>query len=298
MCADAVGVGLPITSVYTYTVRVAESLRTLEKQLERFVDVLAHRPVWIQVDGAATDRDAIRAACEAFGTIRYAMEEDVETSPVCLGVIAASAEVIACAEQLNAAKADFKALCAPLQRVRMRVPVRGDDGPTKALSVLRVILRALQRSDLNVHAAYRKVPILAAPPRLIAYTRARTRSVYRKSVEEISTTLMNYEGADAARDRARLASLTPRETHLALVREHYENVRANVAYRRLDKRGRGRVQVPAELPLLCPTGKDFEAPEVRYPASGDSGNEVSRARESKLEREPFLRSLPVYRYAR
>lgn len=278
--------------------RVAESLRTLEKQLERFVDVLAHRPVWIQVDGAATHRGAIRAACEAFGTIRYEMEDDVETSPVCLGVIAASADVIACAEQLNSAKAEFKALCAPLQRVRMRVPVRGDDGPTKALSVLRVILRALQRSDLNVHAAYRKVPILAAPPRLIAYTRARTRSVYRKSVEEIATTLMSYEGPDASRDRARLASLSPRETHLALVRERYENIRANVAYHRLDKRGRGRVQIPAELPLLCPKGKDFAPPEVRFPTSDQTHESAARVREAEIEPEPFLRSLPVYRYVR
>ena len=89
---------------------VAESLRTLEKRLARFVDVLAHRPVWIQVHGAATERDAVREACEAFGNIRYAMEDDVDASPVCLGVIAASAEVLACAEQLNEAKAEFKAL--------------------------------------------------------------------------------------------------------------------------------------------------------------------------------------------
>lgn len=278
--------------------RVAESLRTLEKRLERFVDVLAHRPVWIQVHGAATERDAVREACEAFGNIRYAMEDDVDASPVCLGVIAASAEVLACAEQLNEAKAEFKALCAPLQRVRMRVPVRGEEGPTKAISVLRVILRALQWSDLNVHAAYRKVPILAAPPRLIAYTRARTRSVYRKSVEEIATTLMNYEGPDASRDRARLASLSPRETHLALVREHYENIRANVAYTRLDKRGRGRVQLPAELPLLCPKGKDFEAPEVRFPVAEPPLAEVPLKRRAlEIEQEPFLRSLPVHRYA-
>jgi len=278
--------------------RVAESLRTLEKRLERFVDVLAHRPVWIQVHGAPTERAAVREACEAFGTIRYAMDDDVESSPVCLGVIAASAEVLACAEQLNEAKAEFKALCAPLQRVRMRVPVRGEEGPTKAISVLRVILRALQWSDLNVHAAYRKVPILAAPPRLIAYTRARTRSVYRKSVEEIATTLMNYEGPDASRDRARLASLSPRETHLALVREHYENIRANVVYTRLDKRGRGRVQLPAELPLLCPKGKDFEAPEVRFPVAEPPLAEVPLKRRAlEIEQEPFLRSLPVHRYA-
>jgi hypothetical protein len=33
---------------------------------------------------------------------------------------------------MNTAKAAFRAICALLQRVRMRAPVKGDDGPTKA----------------------------------------------------------------------------------------------------------------------------------------------------------------------
>lgn len=76
------------------------------------------------------------------------------------------------------------------------------------------------------------------------------------------------------------------------------NIRANVAYHRLDKRGRGRVQIPAELPLLCPKGKDFEPPEVRFPRSGETREGAARVREAELEQEPFLRSLPVYRHAR
>jgi hypothetical protein len=34
----------------------------------------------------------------------------------------------------------------------------------KAIPVIRVILRNIQRSDLNLLAAYRKIPILGAPP--------------------------------------------------------------------------------------------------------------------------------------
>ena len=36
--------------------------------------------------------------------------------------------------------------------------------PTKAIPVIKVILRNIQRSDLNLLAAYRKIPILSAPP--------------------------------------------------------------------------------------------------------------------------------------
>ena len=62
----------------------------------------------------------------------------------------------------------------------------------------------------------------------------------------------NREGPKAIADRARLAALPRRETHLALVKAHYQNIRANVLYAHLDPRGRGRVQVTAELPLLFP----------------------------------------------
>jgi hypothetical protein len=53
-------------------------------------------------------------------------------------------------------------------------------------------------------------------------------------------------------------------------------MRANVLYAHLDPRGRGRVQVAAELPLIYP------------PGAGEQ--------QAKLEPQPFLESLPVYRY--
>jgi hypothetical protein len=44
------------------------------------------------------------------------------------------------------------------------------------------------------------------------------------------------------------------------------NIRANITYSRPDSRGRGRVQLAAELPLLYTAGRWPTPPEVNYPA--------------------------------
>jgi hypothetical protein len=69
-----------------------------------------------------------------------------------------------------------------------------------------------------------------------------------------------------------------------------------VLYAHLDPRGRGRVQIAAELPLLYPKGRRATPPVIRFLPPQDE-DRPARERESKLEPEPFLASLPVYRYA-
>jgi hypothetical protein len=109
------------------------------------------------------------------------------------------------------------------------------------------------------------------------------------------TMLLTSEHPKASADRARLETLGPRESHLALVKQHYKNLRANVLYARLDARGRGRVQIAAELPILYP--KDRHAPpEIKFPGPADDKNSRVRKRASLLEDTPFLESVPVYRY--
>jgi hypothetical protein len=274
---------------------IAKALLGVETAIERLTDALSHRPSIANIDGTTTDRSAIRRACEAYSAIDYRMDDEVGDSVVCLGVIGAQSEVVKRAQAVNEAKAALKALFAPLQRVRIRVPVKGSQ--TKAISALRVILRNIQRSDLNVNAAYRKIPILDAPPATVTYTRANTRSVYRKTIDEIADMLSNIHSSTAAADRERLSNLGRSHTHLALARYRYANIRANVLYSRLDPRGRGRIQISAELPLIYATGRHTELPEVRFPADADD-SEPKRTREAKLEPEPFLLSLPVYRYSR
>jgi hypothetical protein len=137
------------------------------------------------------------------------------------------------------------------------------------------------------------------PPATVTYTRANTRAVYRKSVEEIAEMLQNLNSPAAILDRERLATLDRRVTHLALVKERHQNIRASILYPRLDPKGRGRIQICAELPLIYATGarrgRRTESPEVHFPASDDAP-QPARTRKTKLEAEPFLRVLLVYRY--
>ena len=243
--------------------QVAKALLNLESALERLTDALSHRPVTAIIDGATTDRSAVRRACEAYSAIDYEMDDEIGDSVVCLGVIGAQTDVVKRAQAVNAAKAQLKALFAPLQRVRIRVPVKGST--TKAIPALRVILRHIQRSDLNVNAAYRKIPILAASPATVTYTRANTRSVYRKTVEQIADMLSNISSPAAIEDRQRLNTLDPRVTHLALVRNHYQNIRANTLFARLDRRGRGRMQprIPARGEAVFKVAADVAVSELR-----------------------------------
>jgi hypothetical protein len=238
----------------------------------------------------------VQRACAAYSSIDYAMEDAVGTSIVCLGVIGATSDIVRRAEAVNAAKMQFKETCAPLQRIRIRVPVKGGTQPTKAIPAIRVLLRNIQRSDLNLLAAYRKIPLLSTPPASVTYTRANTRAVYRKPLDDIYDMLANLEGPTAAADRARLMTLKPRETHLALARDRYQNIRANILLAHLDPRGRGRIQISAEVPLIYPVGRRADHPEVAFPAATEAPSQPQRIREAKLEAHPFLRSLPVYRY--
>lgn len=64
----------------------------------------------------------------------------------------------------------------------------------------------------------------------------------------------------------------------------------------LCRRNRGRVQVSAELPLLHPLGRSKEIPDIKYPEAEEGASLPARKRAGKLEPEPFLDTLPVYRY--
>lgn len=278
---------------------IAHALSLLETRIAQLVDALAHRPSWVRVDGESSDRAALAQVCTAYSTIDYAMEDAVGSSVVCLGVVGAAADVVKRATAVNAAKVAFKEVCAPLQKIRTRVPMKDGSQRSKAIPVIRVVLRGIQRSDVNLLAAYRKIPILDAPPLAVTYTRALTRAVYRKSVEEIHTLLSNLEGPLAASDRARLSTLGKHHQYLAIARPHYDNVRANIVYARLDSRGRGRVQMGAELPLLYATGRNPSPPEVVFPPTAEAGTGTPRRnRRAELEAEPFLQTLNAYRYVR
>lgn len=274
--------------------RVAGALRALERALADLTAALTHDDLWVWGQ-AGGDRANRQALCDAYATIDLGVSDAPNQSVVVLGAAAVDRPILKLAEHINALKAELRAVCAPLQRIRRRVPRK--EGGTEAIPVVRAILRSIQRSDLNLLAAYRKIPILGAQPASIAYTRARTRAVYRKSVAQIGDLLQASDAPAALRDRARLAELRAQETHLALVRDHYDNIRANVVYDGLDRRGRGRVMIAAELPILFLLKSGASPPRIQFPEDDPDGAKPARKpRQSRITPEPWLESLPVHRY--
>lgn len=273
---------------------VGAALRALERVLSELAQTIAHRSDPVALRDASTDADARRRLVESYVQIDYGVEDDVRATSVCLGVMGTTRDVIALAERVNEAKARLRAVCSAMHGVKIRLPTSADAiAPTELVPLTRAILRSIQRSDLNLVAAYRRIPVLDVRPTAVAFTQAYTRKVQRRERTELVDLLRQSGRPGADRDLARLRAC--RDRWLAFVEPHYANVRANVWFDGLDARGRGRVQVAAELPLLYAQGRSVAFPEIRWPrANPPSG--PSRDRAGRLAEEPLLESLPAYRY--
>ncbi len=278
---------------------VASALREVERELEVFIQKLAHGNPLISLDAPFASHRPVETVCDVFARIDYGMEDDVGSSVNCVGVICASQSAVGQALRLNQAKARLQATCSPLQRYRMRVRVRAPDGQevVRMSTLVRVVLSRIGRSHLNLLAAYRRVPVLGAQPSRIAFTRTLTRRVRRTTREALLERLALSDKPLAAADRERL--LSTRDPEFAVVDPHAPNVRANIWYRARDARNRDCVQLSAEVPLLFGEGRRRELPEIVYPDAADwarTADGPRRPRATKLEDRPFLRTLPVFRY--
>jgi len=191
--------------------QVAAALRDLEHTLERFIDTLSHDAALVSAEGATSDRDALRCICEAYATIDYGQDDAANESPLCLGVVGVSAAVVKQAADLNAVKSALRDRLKVLRPHRVRVPVKDGQGGrvVKSLPLVRVILRELQRSDLNVLAAYRKVPVLTGRVARVAYTRALTRAVYRLPRSDLATMPSTQPAPALPRTSSACASCRP-----------------------------------------------------------------------------------------
>jgi hypothetical protein len=281
------------------TQSISAALRALERELTAFGQALAHSRAVVSLAPPFASASPMETVATAYGAIDYAMEDEAHVTVTCVGVVGAPATVIEAAEGVNIAKAQLRAVCAPLHKHRMRIRRHTEEGieTVRMSTVVRVILASIGRSDLNLIAAYRRIPILEATPTRIAFTRTLTRKVRRVTRQELFDRLQHAHTAAAAADRDRLLSIS--DGYLALAEPHSPNVRANVWYRDRDARSRDCVQLSAELPLLFRTQEPPALPEIGYPTENDwlrTADSARRPRQTQLEAAPWLGSLPAYRY--
>lgn len=277
---------------------VANSLNNVDLALEALSAVMVPGSLWATVEGASSTPEALKAILDSCRTIDIPGGASSPPPAGCLGVIAGDAKTVSAVETVNQAKATFREIVAAVRPQRQRIPKSRTAFPNQPTFVqtIRLILSEIGRADLNLLAAYRRFPILVGQPRQVFFCRPGSRSVYKLNRNEILQSLSRIDHPAAGTDWERLHALPQEETHLALVRAHYEHTRANVLFDGFDKHGRHRMMVCCELPIVYTVNHRAALPIVKYPMRRKRRESTVAARIGMVCKERFLESLPVHRY--
>lgn len=244
----------------------------------------------------ALDAAASRlAAADALGKIEYELEEKKNRSVQCYGVMGVPLRLILDAQRINQAKDALKEAIKPVSKHQVRIP-----GENTKRQLVRVILRQLQSSSVNLQAAYRKIPLIDEPVKQIRLMNIRTRTVANRTVQSLRDELSEAPSAKGRADIDRLSALPPTE-YLAHPTDHYERVRAKVLLQRtkfIPKRpsvkAPVRIDLPAELPLLFPMTPASVPPQIIAPTPWQP-NDTDFVPPQRLEPAPIVESLGYYR---
>ncbi|MCP1314956.1 DNA replication terminus site-binding protein [Halomonas sp. 707D7] len=215
-----------------------------------------------------------------------------------IGVIAADEALLEAVAGVNVAKSaisellgHIKALSpSALSEAKARLPARhprvGD------------VLRKTAMARLHLKQCWRHLPTAPAPVarvRLAWYTSGR--SIKKLSVQQAEARLLALD-TDAAHVRIQLKKLAglPSDETLAQVQAQAPLMRANLFFVEPLLDGHTRQAMNIAMPLVVPAQETrlphIKAPSMQAPATRTR----AKRRDEKLESEPFLPSLRVYRY--
>ncbi|WP_106477109.1 DNA replication terminus site-binding protein [Phytohalomonas tamaricis] len=164
--------------------------------------------------------------------------------------------------------------------------------------VLHNYMKGEGLARLHLKQCWRRLPVAEAPVarvRMAWYSSGR--SIKRISVAEIEQRLarLNNEAPHVQIQWQKLAGIPSGEI-LAQVQDQAPVMRANVFYREPLDDGRTRRAMNVPLPLFIPS-PDNRLPQHNEPASAPPLERTRAKRgDAKLEEEPFIPSLRVYRY--
>lgn len=235
---------------------------------------------------------------QALQDVWYQDGQDGRATRAHIGLVAASERVMEAVAAANAAKAEFAALTA---RIREQVPSLIPEA--KAVlpfrhPALHHHLRGEGLARVHLKQCWRAIPSSEAPlarVRLAWY--ASGRSIRKLTVQEAEQKLLALD-TDAPHIRIQLKKLAgiPSGEPLAQVQRQAPLMRANLFYREPLDDGRTRRAMNVALPLFIPAPDGRLPDHNRPPLQPPQTRTRARRRDEKLEDEPFLKSLRVYRY--
>ncbi|ALM52777.1 hypothetical protein [Halomonas huangheensis] len=264
--------------------------------VERLVDYwsTADLPGWaFNADHA--NADWLR---QALLDVWYQDGQDGRSTSSHVGIIGADETTMRLVEELNTLKERFARIAA---EIRQQNPQRISE--LKAILPFRhphlhTHLKGSGLARLHLKQCWRSIPLADAPltrVRLAWYSSGR--SITRLSVAEAEKRLLALD-SDAVHVRIQLQRLAgiPASEPLAQVQRQAPLMRANLFYREPLKDGRTRRAMNVALPLFvpCPDKRlpDHNMPPLRPP----SERQRARRSDERLEEDPFLPSLRIFRY--
>lgn len=274
---------------------VGDALQNLESALANLDELLVSDYCWVAVDGESTSIAAIAKVRAAYNDMDDDEIGDRRAMPGCRGIVAVRPRVIAAAHRVNAAKVELKVACTGLNcRTAVKRPDQHGRLSWVKIGMHRLTVTALGRPNLNLFAAYRKIPILTGRPSRVGFTVSRTYTIYSTPREVIANRLRRRVDAESVEDLLRVQRLPQSEATLALLTIPRPFPFAGVWFDGFDAQGRCYLGLSTPMPILFLAAG--ATPTVSYaPAkAGRSREQSARA----VCPEPYLKTMRVHRYFR
>lgn len=281
-------------------INLLDCFDSLLEHLQAFGKSLAadrRLPIWVSRSEQEIEQglDMRPKAVRLFQSLWYEDGQDGRETITCPGLIGASTGTLQAAIDCNTAKNAFRDAVLALKKLRKPEADALLDELHRRDPDVALAMRRMGTARLNLKQAYRHIPLLDARPVKVGFTWSRQgRTIQRIDHGRVRTLLeRRSETAQTRLELDKLSRLPPDEP-LARVRPVCPHLRANVVFDVGGDTERRLVQTP--LPLLVPLQAGEDLPEFVPVPPHPVGTDRLRRSDVRLEDEPFLVSLRVYRY--
>lgn len=236
-------------------------------------------------------------AIQLYRALWYEDSQDGRETLTCPGIVGVSLETLTAAHVCNAAKDEFKATVLALKGLNRAEMNDAMADLHRRWETVAVAMRRMGAARLNLKQAYRHIPLLERRPLKIGFTWSKQgRVIQRTSVAEARRLLeQRVETPQVRLELRRLAEIGGDEP-LARVRGVCPHLRANIVFAELERGCVSRRLMQTPLPILVPLRRDERLPEFVAVALEPPLNPRLRRADVRIEDEPFLPSIRVYRY--
>lgn len=253
------------------------------------------RAAWFYGFGSTSERQPL---VRITGQIFYEDDQAARESITLPGIAASSSKTLEQANRLNAAKDRLRVTLTELDRytIKQRNP---QTGRSRKQRLSDLILPEHGLARLHRMQCYRHLRSLQRRPEKIGLTWAHTRRVRHTTVAAIRDELERNRGRGrqapfVEQDLNRLAFLNA-DMPLAVVHPEPMHARANLVLKN-EEGDRIRRQVTLALPLLYPSDKAVPLPDIKPLTTPEAVSRRVRRQGRRLEDQPYLATMPVYRY--